>query len=75
MDSGNEVDQTENITFLISVADNAVRDAIKQAADRAHPVQLEALVEVLVRVEISKQMLVKDPNYFLDDDEDEDDDE
>lgn len=55
----------ESVQFLLDVAENALRDALPQAAGTAHPIQLESITDALLSVASAKHFLSKDPDYFV----------
>jgi hypothetical protein len=54
----------EDTQFLISVAENALRDAIQKAAPFAHGAQIQTLTFALTQVQSASHALTHDPEYF-----------
>lgn len=56
--------EDESVPFLLSVAENAIRDALHKASSESHSLQLESLTDALLSVSTAQHLFSHDRDYF-----------
>lgn len=59
-----EPEKNESVEFLLTAAENCVRDAMQQAVGKAHSVQIETLSDILLNISNAKVYFGQDPEFF-----------